>query len=145
MSMTTADALEEASAAVGPPLIAVVDDDTAFLRSLGRLLRSAGYRVAMYSSGKEFLSSLPASTPQCLVLDVHMPGLSGLDLHDQLAARGACVPLIFVTAYDTPQTREHACSPGSFGLLLKPFSKEALLRAITQALHSQLPDSGGPC
>ena len=95
------------------PLIVVVDDDVSFLRSVGRLLRSAGYAVATFGSGREFLAALPALSPRCLVLDVHMPGMTGLELYERLAAQGASVPVVFVTAYDTPQNRERARQAGS--------------------------------
>jgi CheY-like chemotaxis protein len=127
-----------------PPLVAVVDDDESFLRSVGRLLRSAGYRVAMFSSAAECLASFPASQARCLILDVHMPRMTGLELLETLAARGACVPAIFVTAHDTPQTRERAHRAGSFGLLLKPFDKLALLSAIEEAIRCQSPDFISP-
>jgi len=120
------------------PHIAVVDDDASFLRSVGRLLRIAGYAVETFGSARQFLSSLPASLPQCLVLDVHMPEMTGLQLQGRLADQGYCMPVIFVTAYDTPQTRAHARQAGAFGLLLKPFDKETLLQAIQVALSASL-------
>ena len=122
------------------PLIAVVDDDRSVVKSLGRMLRVAGYAVESFGSAGEFLASLRASSPQCLVLDVHMPEMSGLDLHDRLAAEGSCLPVIFMTAHDTPQTRERIHRAGSFGLLLKPFANEALLCAIREALSCQSQD-----
>ena len=123
------------------PLIAVVDDDASFLRSVGRLLRAAGYDVQMFGTARDFLAHLPACKPQCLVLDVHMPGMSGLELQERLAADGSCLPIIFVTAYDTPQTRESARRAGGFGLLLKPFDQQALLQTIAFALSGQPPDT----
>ncbi len=125
-----------------PPLIAVVDDDVSFLRSVGRLLRSAGYRVETFSSAREFLEALPSHAPDCLVLDVHMPGMTGLELHEWLLSQSYSLPVIFVTAYDTPQTREHAQRSGSFGLLLKPFDKAGLLEAIGRAIGSPPPTAG---
>jgi FixJ family two-component response regulator len=126
------------------PLIAVVDDDRSVVKSLARMLRLAGYDVETFGSAGEFLASLPASPPQCLVLDVHMPEMSGLELQDRLAAQESCLPLIFMTAYDTPQTRASIHRAGSFGLLLKPFANAALLSAIREALsfHSQAPAVG---
>ncbi len=128
----------------GQPLIAVVDDDASFLRSLGRLLRSVGYAVKTFARGGEFLSSLPVDLPQCLVADIHMPVMSGLELQEKLAAQGYCVPVIFVTAYDTPQTREQARRAGCFGLLLKPFDNEVLLRSIREATGHEANRTGGP-
>jgi FixJ family two-component response regulator len=134
---TTAMALPTNGRPVARPLIAVVDDDASFLRSVGRLLGTAGYAVEMFGSALEFLASLPAVSPQCLVVDVHMPGMTGLELQERLARQDSCLPIIFVTAYDTPQTREHAHRAGSFGLLLKPFDQQALLQAIGEAVKSQ--------
>lgn len=124
------------------PLIAVVDDDASFLRSVGRLLRTAGYDVEMFSSGRDFLASFPACLPQCLVLDVHMPHMTGLELQDRLVADDLRLPVVFVTAYDTPQTREHARRAGSFGLLVKPFDQGALLRAVKAAVRSHTQGGG---
>jgi len=123
------------------PLIAVVDDDQSIVKSLARMLSFAGYAVGTFGSAREFLASLPAAPPQCLVLDVHMPEMSGLELQDRLAAQESCVPVIFMTAHDTPQTRERIHRAGSFGLLLKPFANEALLCAIREALSCQSHDA----
>lgn len=127
-----------------PPLVAVVDDDASCLRSVGRLLRASGYRVELFGSAPEFLASLGATTPQCLVLDVQMPEMPGLQLHDRLVAQGSSVPIVFVTACDTPQTRAHAHRPGIFGLLLKPFDKEALLSAVREAVKEPTVPSSFP-
>jgi FixJ family two-component response regulator len=126
--------IQNPSGSSEPPLVAVVDDDASFLRSVGRLLRASGYGVETFGSAREFLASLGAKTPRCLVLDVQMPEMTGLELQDHLAAQGSCLPIIFLTAYDSPQTRAHAHRGGSFGLLLKPFDKDALLRAIGEAV-----------
>ncbi len=112
----------------------VLDDDASFLRAVSRLLRTAGYAVQTFSSPRELLAALPRLSPAVLVLDVHMPEMTGLDLQEQLSAKGLCLPVVFVTAYDTPQTRERAHKAGSFGLLLKPFDKAALVRAIETAI-----------
>ena len=123
------------------PVVAVVDDDASFLRSVGRLVRSAGYRVALFGSAREFLASLPTVSPQCAVLDVHMPEMTGLELQDRLTTQGSRLPIVFVTAYDTPQAREHAQRSGSFGLFLKPFAQETFLQAIREAIGSQPKDA----
>jgi FixJ family two-component response regulator len=143
--MITYNMMEHETDATPVPHIAVVDDDVSFLRSMGRLLRSAGYEVETFGSARQFLSTVTSSLPQCLVLDVHMPEMTGLQLQDTLEAQGYCVPIILVTAYDTPQTREHARRAGSFGLLLKPFGKEDLLQAIQMAItscHLKVPHPG---
>ncbi len=123
------------------PMIAVVDDDASFLRSVGRLLRSVGYAAETFGSGREFLASLPESSPQCLVLDIHMPEMTGFQLQDRLAAQGSCVPVIFMTGYDTPQTRERARQAGCFAFLLKPFDKQALLNAVANAVGCRSSDT----
>jgi FixJ family two-component response regulator len=117
------------------PCVAVVDDDESLLRSLGRLLRSAGYKVETFGSGQEFLDRLPDHRPGCLVLDVHMAGMTGIELHDRLRAEGADVPVVLITAYETPQSRQHA-QQASTKLLLKPFDKHSLLLAINDAVGS---------
>jgi FixJ family two-component response regulator len=119
------------------PLIAVVDDDRSVIKSLARMLRMAGYAVETFGSAREFLASLPAFVPQCLVLDVHLPEMSGLELQNRLAAQGPCLPVIFMTAHDTPQTRESIHRAGGFGLFLKPFANEALLQAVREAIGSE--------
>ncbi|HTL59129.1 MAG TPA: response regulator [Candidatus Limnocylindrales bacterium] len=121
------------------PLIAVVDDDASLLRSVARLLRSDGYEVVTFGGTQELIAALPGLKPRCLVLDVHMPEMSGLELQELLAIRGRCPPTIFMTAHDTPQTRDRALQAGSFGLLVKPFDKMELLNAISEALRLSLP------
>ena len=147
VNMTIAIPVSGASNQAAPaesPLVAVVDDDASFLRSVRRLLRAAGYRVQTFGSAKELLTALesPSPQPQCLVLDVHMPGMTGLELGQEIEARGICLPLIYVTAYDTPQTRELARRIGAFDLILKPFDKETLVQAIQEALGAQPEDPG---
>jgi len=117
------------------PLIAVVDDDPSVVKSLARALRLAGYEVAPFGSAQAFLGAVATLLPQCLVLDVHMPEMTGFELQDRLAAQDFCVPVIFVTAHDTPQTRARARRAGSFGFLLKPFDPQALFRAIAEAVR----------
>ena len=117
------------------PLIAVVDDDQSVVKSLARALRVAGYEVAPFGSAQAFLGAASTLLPQCLVLDVRMPEMTGFELQDRLAAQDFCAPVIFVTAHDTPQTRARARQAGSFGLFLKPFDPQALLRAIAEAVR----------
>jgi two-component system, LuxR family, response regulator FixJ len=131
--MTKQEQLEHSAVDDGRPLIGIVDDDASFLRSVSRLLCSDGYNVETYSSACEALAFLPAHMPRCLVLDVHMPEMTGFELQERLAEKNLCAPVVFVTAHDTPQTRARANRLGSFGLLLKPFDKEALLRAVKEA------------
>lgn len=118
-------------------LIAVVDDDRSVVKSLARLLRSVGYEVGAFGSAQEFLGSLATALPQCLVLDVHMPEMSGLELQSRLQELGYRVPVIFITAHDTPQTRSAAGQSGTVALLFKPFENTALLSAIRVAVGSR--------
>ncbi len=117
----------------------MVDDDASFLRSVERLLRVAGYSVDTFTSAGKFLASRAAGLPRCLVLDVHMPDMTGLQLQDALTARGYCLPAIFVTAMDSPSVRRGARQAGAIGLLLKPFDASVLLTAIREAVR----DPGG--
>ena len=88
--------------------MAVVDDDASVLKALARLLRASGYEVATFASGTEFLESLKMHVPDCLVLDVHMPSIGGLDVQTAMLDRGVRVPIIFITAYDDKGLRERA-------------------------------------
>jgi len=117
------------------PLVAVVDDDQSVLNSLARLLRSAGYPVVTFRSAEEFLGSIATALPRCLVLDVQMPGTNGFELQSRLRALGHQVPVIFITAHDSPQTRACVTQDGIFGVLFKPFKAVALLTAIGKAVE----------
>jgi FixJ family two-component response regulator len=115
--------------------IGVVEDDPSFLRALRRLLSAAGFSVATYASAEEFLASDSAGATSCLVLDVHLGGMSGFDLQQTLAAAGSPIPTIFITAHDDAVTRERARSGVAY--LRKPFREDALIGAIREALQSQ--------
>ena len=115
--------------------IGVVEDDPSSLRALRRLLSAAGFSVATFASAEEFLASESAGATSCLVLDVHLGGMSGFDLQQSLATAGAPIPTIFITAHDDPVTRERARSGVAY--LRKPFREDALIGAIHQALESR--------
>jgi FixJ family two-component response regulator len=121
------------STAAALPLVYVIDDDASLLRALRRLLAAGGFRVCTFSSAEEFLESA-AATPACLVLDVHLGGLSGLDLHEQLLAAGRRIPVVFITAHDDAVTRERARRAGAVDYLRKPFNDESLIAGIKRAL-----------
>lgn len=116
------------------PRIALVDDDASILTGLSRLLRASGYAVNTYSSAREFLESLPEGQPDCLVLDVQMPGINGFELQARLGELGHKIPILFITAFDSPQTRAAARQTGCLGLFFKPFEAATLLEAIKQAV-----------
>ena|SRR5437660_3557045 len=120
--------------------VAVIDDDDSVRKALGRLLRSAGLNVQTFPSAEEFLAAAP-SPVDCLVLDVRLPGLSGLELQRRLAVDGPHIPVVFVTAYQDEQTRGEAAA-GAVAVLLKPFEDEALLCAVSRAItrHRAVPN-----
>ena len=116
-------------------MIFVVDDDASMREALQRLLRSVGLPVTTFASAREFLQHRGADVPGCLVLDVRLPGLSGLDLQHELAAAQMDLPIIFITGYgDIPMTVQ-AMKAGAVEFLIKPFRDQDLLDAIQQALE----------
>ena len=118
----------------GDALVYVVEDDAALRASLTNLLRSVGLQVAAFASAQEFLRSPRPEVPSCLVLDVRLPGLSGLELQQQLVAGDLALPIIFITGYgDIPMTVQ-AMKAGAVEFLTKPFRDQELLDAIHQAL-----------
>jgi RNA polymerase sigma factor (sigma-70 family) len=123
------------------PLVYVVDDDDALRDSLRWLLESAGYRVSSHVNAECFLRAYKAGFACCLVLDVRMPGVSGLELQQELLRRGAALPIIFVTGHgDVPMAVE-AVKNGAFHFLEKPFKDEQLLRLIDSAARQAVPAS----
>ena len=114
--------------------VAVVDDDESFACALERLFRASGFEVRTYSSAESFLAAPPLPRPDCLVLDVHLDGMSGLDLKRQLRTAGDVAPIIFVTADDAPGVREEAEQAGVSGYFLKPVPRELLIQAIKKAV-----------
>jgi FixJ family two-component response regulator len=113
-----------------PPIIAIVDDDDSIRRALGRLVESAGYTAQTFASAAEFLDWLPQGAAACLLLDVHMDGMSGLDLQQRLA-----VPVIFITARDDGPTLERIKRARVAGHLRKPIDPEAVLDMIRTAVE----------
>ena len=114
--------------------VAVVDDDHSVRRGLQRLLRAAGYRVETYSSAHEFLARDRVVPPACLLLDVSMPGQSGLRLHQALLTTGREVPVIFITGHADVEMEARAMKAGAAAFLYKPFDEDVLLRAVEQAI-----------
>ena len=120
------------------PLIAVVDDDASMCGALQRLLRLEGFRTAAFASAEDFLHAGPLQDTACLIVDVRMPRMSGLELQRQLAMADCPMPLIFITAQSDEATRARALRAGAVAFLDKPFSDEVLLRAVHAALQSPL-------
>ena len=114
--------------------VAVVDDDESLLRSLARLLRAAGMQPVTYSSAEAFRADVKRPRFDCLVLDVQLPGISGIDLRDQLAAEGAATPILFVTAHDDPQARANAMAGPCAGYFRKTDAGSDILETIRRAV-----------
>jgi FixJ family two-component response regulator len=116
------------------PVVFVVDDDRSVREALGGLIRSVGLRVETFASAAEFLRQKPPTEPSCLVLDVGLPGLSGIDLQRELAAANRLYSIIFITGQGDIPTTVRAMKAGAVEFLTKPFRDEDLLDAIQQAL-----------
>jgi FixJ family two-component response regulator len=117
------------------PLIAVVDDDISVRKSLDRLIRSAGVEVSVFASAEEFLNAAHPRNADCLILDVRLPGMSGIELLDYLKTRRSGIPVIFITAHGSDDgARSAASSDWTVAYLIKPFSADELLDAVSAAL-----------
>ena len=115
-------------------LIAIVDDDDSLRNSLDDLLRSVGFRAHGFSSADAFLRSQHVHETACLILDVRLPGMNGLELQRQIVAANWRIPIIFVTAYADDDARARALAAGAVAFLYKPCREENLLKAIEAAL-----------
>jgi FixJ family two-component response regulator len=122
------------------PLVVVVEDDPASQKTLARVLRAGGYEAALYASAEEFLSSPPQSSPIGLLLDVHLSGMSGLDLQRRLRTEGSTIPVIIITAFDDARSREQAEGAGCVAYLRKPCEAETIL-ALLRRLTDDEPSS----
>jgi FixJ family two-component response regulator len=116
-------------------MISIVDDDKSVREAAKTLIRSLGYTAATFASAEEFLESGQLRDTACLITDVQMPGMSGLDLQCHLAANGHATPVIVITAYPEEKARERALDAGAFGFLSKPFSEESLIACLDKALE----------
>ena len=116
------------------PLISIVDDDAALRNSLDDLIQSIGFRTQGFASAEAFVSSNQARDTACLILDVRMPGMSGLDLQRQMVATNWRIPIIFVTSHANDDARARALKAGAVAFLYKPFREEELVNAIDAAL-----------
>ena len=119
-------------------LVCVVDDDEALRDSLRWLLETTGYRIAAYSSAERFLDAYKPGSAACLVLDVRMPGMTGLQLQQELLRRGEMVPVIFITGHGDVPMAVNAVKSGAFNFLEKPFKDEQLLALIDEAAALRL-------
>ena len=123
-----------------PALVAIVDDDESVRDAVGSLFRSMGFRTEPFAGGKEFLAAPNLRGFSCLILDVQMPGMDGLELQLRLAAASHPIPIIFVTAYGDENTRARALRGGAVSFLTKPFSEDALLGAVQSAIQVGIQD-----
>jgi len=122
------------SSAAERPLLCVIDDDESVRESLPDLLHEFGFASRTFSSAAEFLSSDSIPLTRCLILDIAMPGMTGLDLQLELSRRGQEIPVIFITAHKDEEIQEQALRQGAAKFLYKPFSDIALLEALTAAI-----------
>ena len=120
-------------------LVSVVEDDQFFRESMRRLLRSLGYAVEAFPSAADFLASARLGETACLIADVHMPAMTGLELHEHLIAAGYAIPTILVTAYADSDVRARALNNGVVCYLRKPVDENHLMRCLRAALHSGEP------
>lgn len=119
-------------------LIAVVDDDQSVREALENLINSVGYEVKLFASAEAFLDSDAPANTDCAVLDLRLPGISGLELQRKLAANGQTIPVIIITAQGDDKARAEALAVGAVAFLKKPFKEEVLLAAIDSALKRKL-------
>jgi len=121
------------------PEIYIVDDDDSVRRAMKRLIRSAGMDVRTFASAQEFLAFKDMGPNGCMILDITLQGMSGLELYGELRAKGFALPAIFITGFDTPETRDQAKKAGAAGYFRKPIDDQALLDSIQWAVTKQIP------
>ncbi|HEY0334662.1 MAG TPA: response regulator [Stenotrophomonas sp.] len=126
------------------PQVAVVDDEDDVRLALRRLLRSAGFDVLAYGSGSEFLRHAARSLPDCVVLDVSMPGPSGFDVQASLQAQGLRIPVVVLTGTESQESRQQALSLGADAYLCKPVDGDALIDAVLNAIAKARSQAGAP-
>lgn len=126
--------------AITPCTIFVVDDDSSVRKSLTRIVTSAGYAVEAFGSAGDFLRREPFARPCCVVLDVRLPGLTGLDLQETLARSGLRMPIVFISGHGDIPTSVTAMKRGAVDFLIKPFDGESLMEAIERAVTKDIKD-----
>ena len=123
------------------PLVAIVDDDESLRDATSNLLQAAGFSTATFADAETFLKSVGEPRAACVVADMRMPGMSGLELHQHLVASGAPIPTILITAYPSDATRSRARQAGIRCCLAKPFAPDELLECVREALARSKPKS----
>jgi FixJ family two-component response regulator len=119
------------------PVIAVVDDDDSFRHAIMSFIRSLGYAVVQFASAEAFLKSDRLTETDCLISDVQMPGMNGVELQAKLTAQGHHLPIIFMTALPEIKARAQALAAGAIGFLAKPFNDEMLITCLSKALGAR--------
>jgi FixJ family two-component response regulator len=127
-----------------PSIVMIVDDDNSTRKSVRRLMKSFGIAVETFPSAEEFLGSDRLDKTSCLILDVHMPGMNGLELQKRLIASGSVIPIIFITAFANDGARAQAMRAGAVAYFVKPFDDEELLNCIRAALQRAGSDVSQP-
>jgi FixJ family two-component response regulator len=115
-------------------VVSVVDDDESVCKALRRLLRSFGLEVETFTTAEEFLARGPGEAPACLILDIRLPGMTGLELQQYLSEVGRRIPIVFITAHEDREARQAGLASGAVDFLIKPFDEQVLSRAVTKAL-----------
>ncbi len=118
------------------PVISIIDDDASVREATTGLLRSLGYRAATFASAEEFLQSERLYDTSCLISDIKMPGMSGIELQSHLLAGGHRMPIIFITAFPEERVRRRALASGALGFLSKPFLEDRLIGCLNRALDT---------
>ena len=119
------------------PVIAIVDDNDSFRRATMSFIRSLGYAVVQFASAEAFLKSDRLHETDCVISDVHMPGMNGVELQGKLIAQGYHLPIIFVTAFPEIKARAQALAAGAIGFLAKPFNDEMLIACLNEAIGAK--------
>lgn len=125
-------------------IVSIVDDDESVREATEGLVRSLGYSVATFSSAEEFLSWDRLEETSCVITDVQMPGLSGVELQQYLKARGRCPPMIFVTAYPEARIRDRVLEAGAVDFLSKPYTEDQLIGSLSAAVGDPGSRAGNP-
>ena len=125
-------------------IVMIVDDDDSIRKAVRRLMKSFGFAVETFASAEEFLDSDRLEKTSCLILDVQMPGINGLELQERLVASSRGIPIVFITAFNDGRARAQALKAGAVGYLIKPFADEELLNCIHAALKLPLRGASQP-
>lgn len=129
------DTVEQPVAELSEPVVCIVDDDPVVRHSLQFAIQAAGFRVAAYPSSRDFLTGDAALKPGCLILDIRLPGINGLEVQERLASLGSSMPIIFISGYADVALAVRAMRRGAMDLLEKPFDLSVLLERIRQAIE----------